>query len=231
MAKHTVPDHFVGLALKGLINILEVFRSAIKTDLLSSSLSHTAGSTWQRKHRQRQQELNPWHSKVRDKEEDINLTKNYYIKISLQKIISIHKLILKINTFFQALKNYRAMFIFDHAHPKIIVTTFTFAKFVLLCKKSVYSICSFLRYSQFQNPATRLATPIFYHGHPKNFQATFICMNLYQHAKNWLIASIYFSDTVSFRVQRPNWPHPFFTMPNQEIFNQLFGEFVSTCKK
>ena len=100
MAKHTVPDHFVGLALKGLINILEVFWSAIKTDLLSSSLSHTAGSTWQRKHRQRQQELNPWHSKVRDKEEDINLTKNYYIKISLQKIISIHKLILKINTFF-----------------------------------------------------------------------------------------------------------------------------------
>ena len=45
-------------------------------------------------------------------------------------------------------------------------------------------------------------------------------MNLHQHAKNQLIPSIYFSDAVSFRVQRPDWPHPFLTMPHQKIFNQ-----------
>ena len=47
---------------------------------------------------------------------------------------------------------------------------------------------------------TRLTTPIFDHGHPKNFQATVTCMNLYQHAENWLITSVDFSDTVSLRV-------------------------------
>ena len=47
------------------------------------------------------------------------------------------------------LMNKGAMPIFDHVHPKFIEATFSFPKFVPACKKSVYSICSFLRYSQF----------------------------------------------------------------------------------
>ena len=35
--------------------------------------------------------------------------------------------------------------IFDHAHQKIIEVTFSFPEFVSACKKSVYSIYSFLR--------------------------------------------------------------------------------------
>ena len=39
--------------------------------------------------------------------------------------------------------------IFDQAHPKIIEITFCFPEFAPPCKKSVHSINSFLRYSQF----------------------------------------------------------------------------------
>ena len=57
--------------------------------------------------------------------------------------------------------------IFGHALPKIIKTIFSFPDFVPACKKSVYSICSFLRYIQFESPVTKLAIPIFDHAHPK----------------------------------------------------------------
>ena len=48
-------------------------------------------------------------------------------------------------------------------------------------------------------------------------------MNLFQHAKNQLIPSIHSWVTVSFRVQRPYWPHPFLTMLNQKLFDQLLA--------
>ena len=32
---------------------------------------------------------------------------------------------------------------------------------------------------------------------------------------------VHSSDTVNFRVQRLDWPHPFLTMPNQTIFDQI----------
>ena len=75
---------------------------------------------------------------------------------------------------------------FDHVHSKIIESTFSFPEFVLACNKSVYSICSFLKYSQFQSLVTRLATPIFDHAHPRIFKQLLIFVNLYQHAKNQL---------------------------------------------
>ena len=52
----------------------------------------------------------------------------------------------------------------------------------------------------------------------KIFKHLLICMILYQ---NQLIPSVHSSDTVSFRVQRPDWPHSFLTMSNQKIFDQL----------
>ena len=51
--------------------------------------------------------------------------------------------------------------IFDHHHSIILKETFRFLQFVSANQKSVYSIYDFLRYSQFQNTATRVATHIF----------------------------------------------------------------------
>ena len=65
------------------------------------------------------------------------------------------------------------MAIFDQAHPKIIETTFKFPKFIPTCKKLVYSICSFLRYSQFYGLETKLAAPILDHVQQRNFQSIF----------------------------------------------------------
>ena len=75
------------------------------------------------------------------------------------------------------------MAIFDHAHPKIIESNFSFPEFVTACKKSTYSICSFLRYSQFWSPVARLATSIFDHARENIFNCCLICMDLYQHAE------------------------------------------------
>ena len=57
--------------------------------------------------------------------------------------------------------------------------------------------------------------PTFDYPNPKIFNQLLICMNLYQHAKNQLIPFVHSSDTVNFRVQRPDFPNPFLTMPNQ----------------
>ena len=73
----------------------------------------------------------------------------------------------------------------DHVHPKIIEITLSFPEFAPACKKSVHSINSFLRYSQFQSPMTRLTTPFFDHVHPKIFDQLLIYVNLYEHAKNF----------------------------------------------
>ena len=65
----------------------------------------------------------------------------------MQNISSIHKFILKIKILgSHKLKSHDH---FDHTHPKIIESIFSFPEFVLACKNSVYSICSFLRYNQF----------------------------------------------------------------------------------
>ena len=91
-------------------------------------------------------------------------------------------------------------------------------------QKISYSICSFFRYCQFQSSITRLATPISDHANLQNFQSHFSlhesCMN-YQHAKNQLIPTVHFWDTVNFRVQRTYWSHTFLTIPNQNIFDQI----------
>ena len=65
--------------------------------------------------------------------------------------------------------------IFDHTHPENFQATFNLYKFVPkpACKKIVNSMCSFFRYNQFQIPETRLATSIFEHAQPKNFQSAF----------------------------------------------------------
>ena len=68
---------------------------------------------------------------------------------------------------------------------------------------------------------------------PEMFNHLLICMNLYQHPKNQLVPSVHSWDTINFRVQWPDCPRLFLTMPNQEYFWPTFNfcEFVSTCKK
>ena len=58
---------------------------------------------------------------------------------------------------------------FDQAYLQIIEVTFYFPEFAPGCKKSVLFINSFLRYSQFYSPVTRLAILISGHGNPKFF--------------------------------------------------------------
>ena len=106
-----------------------------------------------------------WYLKVKNKKCNVGLTKNYSITVSMQKIRSIINLFSK----FQGLMNYVTTPIFNQAHPEILGITFSFPEFAPPYKKSVHSINSFLRYSQFQSPVTRLTTPISGHANPKTF--------------------------------------------------------------
>ena len=98
---------------------------------------------------------------------DAALTKHYCITVSMQKISSIHKYIQWVSC-----TKWPCQF-FDHAHPKIIEITFSFPALPPACKKSAHSINSFFKYSQFQSPVTRLATPI-----PKFFDQLLIFMSI-----------------------------------------------------
>ena len=82
--------------------------------------------------------------KVKDK--DVSITKKYCIPISIQNISSIHKFIFKIADFRATLK---VIAILDHTHSKMIGSPFSLAEFLPASKKSVYSICSFLKYREF----------------------------------------------------------------------------------
>ena len=105
------------------------------------------------------------HLKVKDKKSNIGLIKIYCITVSMQKISPIHKLIQQI------LGSHELN---DHAHFRP-GPTFTFLKFAPTCQKSVHCINSFLRYSQFQSPVTRLAIPISDQTHLKFFDQLLIC--------------------------------------------------------
>ena len=66
----------------------------------------------------------------------------------MQKISPIHKLTPNVQQVLESCE--MAMPIFSHTHPKIIETAFSFPEFApALKKKTVYSICLFLRYSKF----------------------------------------------------------------------------------
>ena len=83
------------------------------------------------------------HEPSKVKEYDNSLTKSYCITISIQKMRPIHTLWI-IYEWINFLLGP-----FEYTHPKIIESTFSFPEFIPKSKKSVYSICSFLRYRQF----------------------------------------------------------------------------------
>ena len=125
------------------------------------------------------------------------------------------------------------MAIFDQAHLKVIEPTIHVPEFVPSCKKSVYSIYSFLKKSNLESHE-QTAKPILDHAHRKKFSSAFnflwICINM---QKNQFFPSVHLSDTVNYRVPSPDWPHPFLTIPTQKSIYQLltFCESVSTWKK
>lgn len=72
----------------------------------------------------------------------------------------------------------------------------------------------FLRYIQFQNLVTWVATSIFNHTHPKIIETTLSF-------PEFVILSIHFLNTAMFGVLWPQWPHAFPNTPTQTILNQL----------
>ena len=70
---------------------------------------------------------------------------------------------------------------------------------------------------------------IFDQAHPKINDSTFSFPEFVPACKK----SVYFSDTVNFRVPWPDWPHSFFTIPTQKLFDQLlvFANLYQHAKK
>ena len=121
--------------------------------------------------------------------------------------------------------NFRALWpdwphpFFYHANPKNVQSPFNFCDHVSTCKKSVYSICSFFRYSQSWSPATRLTTPISDHAHPKNFQTLFnLCETV--HAKNEAVSSIYSRIMVDLKTLQSEWQVHFGLYLRKKIFHK-----------
>ena len=53
----------------------------------------------------------------------------------------------------------------------------------------------------------------------KIFDQLLIFVITYQHTKSQFTPSVHSSDTVNFKVQKPDWLHLFLTMPHQKRFN------------
>ena len=99
---------------------------------------------------------------------------------------------------------------------------FCFPEFALPCKKSVHSINSFLRYSQFLSPLTRLATHISPHANQKFFGQLFVYMNLYQHAKNQAISLTCSGDMVDSKILESNWMRTLWHISKEPEFSQIW---------
>ena len=91
----------------------------------------------------------------------------------------------------------------------------------------IYSICSFSDTVNFRVPLPdwphqflAMFTHKIFNVHPKNFKSSFNLCEIVPACKK-LVQSVLSWDTVKFRFQRPDWPHSFFTIPHQKLFNQL----------
>ena len=98
----------------------------------------------------------------------------------------------------------------------------------------IYSICSFFKHSQFWPSHHQTGYTHFWQcSPPKISNHLLICLKMYQHAKNQLVSSVLFWDTVNFSIQGSDWPHSFLVMPHQKILNQLliFVNLYQNAKK
>ena len=160
--------------------------------------------------------VDPWDSKV--KEQDISLTKKFCITISIQKISSIHKFIIKIQQFlgYHELKKWSSS-------SKIIESTFSFPEFTPAWKKSLYSICSFL------SSVTRPATSIFDYAHPKKFSSAFnFCDYVSTCTKSVYFICSFFRYSPITRLATPIFDH---AHPKNFQSPTNLCEIVPACKK
>ena len=146
--------------------------------------------------------MEPRHLKA--KRYDISLTKNYCITISIQKISSVDKFMLKIQQIlgFHKLKS---NVIFDQAHPKITESTFSFAEFVPAWKNELFNL--FIFEIQWILESRDQA------GHKYFWQndQLFIYVVMYQHAKNGAVTSIYSGEMVGLKIQQSKWLRAFWS--------------------
>ena len=119
------------------------------------------------------------------------------------------------------------MAIFNHTQPKITETTCSYPEFVPVQYAKNQFITSVHSSDAVNVGVIWLASPFFNHAHPKNH--FLICVKFYQHTKNLLISSVISWNTVNFRFQGTNFPHPFLTMPNQ--FFIYFQKWTLTFQK
>ena len=101
------------------------------------------------------------------------------------------------------------MAIFDHAHPKILQSTFRFPESNFL--SSVHFCVQWL---DWLHPF--LIVPIL-----KIFDQLLLFVIMDQDEKNQFMPSTHSSDKVKVRVPSPDCPHPFLTMLTTKILNQL----------
>ena len=112
---------------------------------------------------------------------------------------------------------------FDYVHPVTIKETFSFLEFVLANKKSVYSINSFLSYSQFKSPVSTewphrfltIPSPIF-------FNQLLISLNLYQYAKNQAISIFCYRNIFNFKILQSDWPRTFWSISQEPDFPEIW---------
>ena len=105
-------------------------------------------------------------------------------------------------------------------NPKISNRLLISMNFLPAWKKSDYSVCSFLRYSQFYNPQIRLATPIFDNAQPKKFQST---LNFYEFKSTWkndLVSSICSGEMVHLKLLETDWLRAFWPIAQDKTFSK-----------
>ena len=135
----------------------------------------------------------------------------------MQKIYLIHLFILKIQSVLESRDQT------DHTHfwlcptKKVFDQLLIFLESVSTCKKISLFYLFILQIQSIIESHQQTGHTHFWPCPPKRFSIISICMNLYQHPKNQLIPSVHFLNTVNFIVQRPDWPHPFLTMPTQKV--------------
>ena len=155
--------------------------------------------------------MDPQH--LKDKEQDISITKNYCITINIKIISSIHIFILKIQVLGSLeLKNHCH---FWHAQLKNHWINFQNSYICTRMEKSDYFTFSILE-SHDQTGHTH-----FWPCPPNNFWSAFNCYKSASTYKKSVIQFVDSSDRVNFRVPSYDWPHPFLTTTTPKIFNIL----------
>ena len=112
-----------------------------------------------------------------------------------------------------------------HNHFWPCPTAFNFCEFISTCKKSVYPSVQSSERVDFRVMSNYWPQPFLTMPTPNIFNHflifAWICTTM---QTNQLIPSVHSWETwktTNFRVHRPDWPYPIFTMLNQKNFNQL----------